>query len=374
MPIKKNDMVINVAESVKNFFVDLSRPNMTIENISEIVSPRLDDLIKNYEVRGLKYGAGKFSIKYADENHFQLEFEMYFQDSADKWHKCADTSNKRDANLLEAGAWKTVKSLKIITFPIEKSTADNLKEDFNVNKGIAPIRPKKSPDCEELPAFNELTAYLRGAKNWQEFEIRLKDFLDKVPFALKEQGVENYVAKIFSFVEGKTLSIICKIYCRENSEWLEHSVFCEMDESAVPTWATKNLSTKLTDVTARYEKNFHIVSLDEIPSLSKLSSYLRGAKNWNDFETRLKKFSIMIPFALKKIGHDDCAAKLFSSVEGDTLRVVHKIYFKEDGKWVEHNTFCDLNELQAPTWATKNLSEKEIDVTARYEKNFRITI
>ncbi|MBR0261039.1 MAG: hypothetical protein IJQ85_04505 [Selenomonadaceae bacterium] len=374
MPIKKTDMVISLAESLKNFFVDLSRPNMTIENISEIVSPRLDDLIKNYEARGLTYGAGKFSIKYADENHFQLEFEMYFQDNAGKWHKCADTSDKRDVNLLEAGAWKTIKSLKVVTFPIEKPTADDLKEKFSVNKGVAPIRPKKSPDGEEVPAFNELAAYLRGAKNWQEFEIRLKDFLDKVPFALKDQGVENYVAKIFSFVEGNTLGVIYKLYYKENGEWIERSVFCEIDESAAPTWATKSLSAEFIDVTARYEKNFHIAGLDEIPSLKKLSSYLHGAKNWNDFETRLKKFSIMIPFVLKKISHDDYGAKLFSFVEGDTLRVIHRMYYKEDGKWVEYNTFCDLNELQAPTWATKNLSEKESDVTARYEKNFRVTI
>ena len=116
----KIEMVADLVESAKNFFVDLFRPNMTLEKISDVVSPRLDDLIKKYEERNLEYSAGKFSIKYADEKHFQLEFEMYFRDEEGKWHKCANESDKRDADLLEIGAWKTVTALKVITFPIEK--------------------------------------------------------------------------------------------------------------------------------------------------------------------------------------------------------------------------------------------------------------
>ena len=105
---------------------------MTLEKISDVVSPRLDDMIKKQEDRGLKYSAGKFHVKYADEKHFQLEFEMYFQDEEGKWHKCANESDLRDAELLEVGAWKTIKALKVITFPIEKpqSAGDEvLKQD-----------------------------------------------------------------------------------------------------------------------------------------------------------------------------------------------------------------------------------------------------
>ena len=121
----KIEMVTDLVESVKNFFVDLFRPDMTLEKISEVVSPRLDDTIRKYEERGLEYSAGKFHIKYADEKHFQLEFEMYFRDEEGKWHKCANESDLRDYTLLEAGAWKTIKALKDITFPIEKPNNKN---------------------------------------------------------------------------------------------------------------------------------------------------------------------------------------------------------------------------------------------------------
>ena len=151
----KIEKVADFVEAAKNFFVDLFRPDMTLEKISDVVSPRLDDTIKKYEARGLEYSAGKFSIKYADEKHFQLEFEMYFRDEEGKWHKCANESDLRDYTLLEAGAWKTIQALKVITFPIEKpKTAggevlqkDNKLEEYRE----ALAAPADTPDFDREP-------------------------------------------------------------------------------------------------------------------------------------------------------------------------------------------------------------------------------
>ena len=43
----KIDMVADLLEAAKNFFIDLFRPDMTFEKISDVISPRLDDAIKN---------------------------------------------------------------------------------------------------------------------------------------------------------------------------------------------------------------------------------------------------------------------------------------------------------------------------------------
>ena len=95
---------------------------------------------------------------------------------------------------------------------------------------------------------------------------------------------------------------------------------------------------------------------------------------WQDFETRLKGFSSKMPVALKKKGIEDYAAKLFSYVKDDILCVCYKIYYKENGHWVEHSTLCNFEEFTVPTWATKGLSADEVDVTARYEKYLQINI
>lgn len=116
---EKIEVAKAAVESVKDFFKNLLKPNMKIEDIKEVAMPRLTELIEKNEKNGLQYSAGKFHVKYADEEHFQLEFEMYFKDDEDKWHKVANESERREFDLLEDGSAKTLKALKVVTFPIE---------------------------------------------------------------------------------------------------------------------------------------------------------------------------------------------------------------------------------------------------------------
>ena len=125
---KSIDMAV---ESVKDFFKNLLNPNMTLEDIADVASPRLDELILKHETNGLVYSAGKFHVKYADEKHFQLEFEMYFKAKDGTWHKVANESELRELKLLEEGAAKTLEKLKVITFPIEPP--ENLPSNTNNN-------------------------------------------------------------------------------------------------------------------------------------------------------------------------------------------------------------------------------------------------
>lgn len=117
MAITKQSMEV-VVEQIKDFFKNLLNPNMKIEDIADVVSSRLDPIIIEHEKKGLHYSAGKFYIKAADEKHFQLEFEIFFKDDEDKWHKLSNQSEPRDIKLLEEGAAKTLQKLKSIEFPI----------------------------------------------------------------------------------------------------------------------------------------------------------------------------------------------------------------------------------------------------------------
>ena len=136
---KSIDMAV---ESVKDFFKNLLNPNMTLEDIADVASPRLDELIQKHEANGLIYSAGKFHVKYADEKHFQLEFEMYFKDKEGKWHKVANESELRELKLLEEGASKTLAKLKVITFPIEPPET-------------LPSRTEKSADENAVPKLEK---------------------------------------------------------------------------------------------------------------------------------------------------------------------------------------------------------------------------
>lgn len=98
------------------------------------------------------------------------------------------------------------------------------------------------------------------------------------------------------------------------------------------------------------------------------------AANWQEVENWLKDFLPKLQNALKETGIVDYAAKLFSSVEGNVMRLVHKLYYKENGKWVEKTTVREIDESEVPAWAKEGLTAKESDVTERYEKELELTV
>ncbi len=114
-----------------------------------------------------------------------------------------------------------------------------------------------------------------------------------------------------------------------------------------------------------------------IPLLIGLGDLVGGymvVTNWQEVENWLKSFLPKLQDVLKETGIVDYAAKLFSSVEGNVMRLVHKLYYKENGKWVEKTTVREIDESEVPAWAKEGLTAKESDVTARYEKELELTV
>lgn len=150
MPITKKSLEL-VVENVRNFFNDLLSPNMTIEDIAEVASTRLDDVIRQHVASGLTYSAGKFRVNFVDDEHFRLEFEMYFQDADGKWHKLANESEPRDIKLLEIGAQKTVKVLQSIEFPIKAPETEAPAEPVEEKSAEKNIPVEEKPAEEPAP-------------------------------------------------------------------------------------------------------------------------------------------------------------------------------------------------------------------------------
>lgn len=129
MAITKESIGMAV-ETIKDFFKDLLRPNMELEDIKQITFPRFQKLIKEYEKKGLQYGGGKLYVKYNDDEHFKLEFEMYFRDEEERWHKVANESEMRDIQLLEYSLIKTLKTLKVVEFQIDAPTSEKVEKNI----------------------------------------------------------------------------------------------------------------------------------------------------------------------------------------------------------------------------------------------------
>ena len=149
MAITKESLAMAV-ETVKDFFKDILRPNMELEDIKQITFPRFHDLIKKYEKAGCAYGGGKLYVKLADDDHFNLEFEMYFRDEEERWHKVANESELRDLKLMEDSLIKTLKSLKTIEFAIDAPPSEKDKENI---KNVTP--PETIYDVEDRTKIDE---------------------------------------------------------------------------------------------------------------------------------------------------------------------------------------------------------------------------
>ena len=96
------------------------------------------------------------------------------------------------------------------------------------------------------------------------------------------------------------------------------------------------------------------------------------AANWNEVVSWLEDLLPQINEKLKGVVKH--SAKLFSNIKGEVLSLVHKLYYKENGKFYEQTTTREIDESQVPEWAKAELNEEETDVTDRYKEKLQLEI
>ena len=95
---------------------------------------------------------------------------------------------------------------------------------------------------------------------------------------------------------------------------------------------------------------------------------------WKRFENWLRKFLSKIRAVIRDSGIGEFTAKIISGVNGNVMRLVHRVYYKEDGKWFEQTTVREIAESDVPAWAKEGLSAREINVTPLYEKQLELSV
>ena len=109
-------LIDSAFETLKELF----RPNMSLNDIAEKYSPRIDEIILQNQKEGFTYTAGKFKIVFVRKNIFCLKFELYFQDVNKKWHKVANSSEAMNAEIwLSPEARLELQNIKEKVFDVE---------------------------------------------------------------------------------------------------------------------------------------------------------------------------------------------------------------------------------------------------------------
>ena len=96
--------------------------------------------------------------------------------------------------------------------------------------------------------------------------------------------------------------------------------------------------------------------------------------NWEEVVGWLNELFPKVKKALADAGILNYVSKLFSSVSESVMRLVNRLYYKENGKFYEQTTTREIDESEVPEWAREGLSEKETDVTNRYKEEMQLEI
>lgn len=93
-------------------------PNMELEQLAELYSESLDDLIIRERKLNHNYVGGEFIIKYLNDKLFLTSYEMYFQDENKEWLKKSGESKPQELINLTEKAIKILKTDKKVIFEI----------------------------------------------------------------------------------------------------------------------------------------------------------------------------------------------------------------------------------------------------------------
>ena len=93
---------------------------------------------------------------------------------------------------------------------------------------------------------------------------------------------------------------------------------------------------------------------------------------WDDIVDWLRSFTRKVKNFFRNIGH---AAKIFAQrVRNYMFQVLHRVFFKENGKWFQETTRVEVEESEVPAWAKAGVANSETDVTDKYQRELSLTV
>ena len=100
------------------------------------------------------------------------------------------------------------------------------------------------------------------------------------------------------------------------------------------------------------------------------------AANWNSIVNWLKDFVPKLRAAWNSVRENvPHGARIFGDiiVEGAErlARIIHKLYYKENGQWIEETTTRKVSEDEVPASIRNKINRKEADITEEIEKELK---
>ena len=103
------------------------------------------------------------------------------------------------------------------------------------------------------------------------------------------------------------------------------------------------------------------------------------AANWDSIVNWLKDFVPKLRAAWNSVRENvPHGARMFGDiiVEGAERlsRIMHKLYYKENGQWIEETTTRKVSEDEVPASIRNKINRKEADITEEIEKELKLEV
>ena len=103
------------------------------------------------------------------------------------------------------------------------------------------------------------------------------------------------------------------------------------------------------------------------------------AANWDSIVNWLKDFVPKLRAAWNSVRENvPHGARIFGDiiVEGAErlARIIHKLYYKENGQWIEETTTRKVSEDEVPASIRNKINRKEADITEEIEKELKLEV
>ena len=103
------------------------------------------------------------------------------------------------------------------------------------------------------------------------------------------------------------------------------------------------------------------------------------AANWNSIVNWLKDFVPKLRAACNSVRENvPHGARIFGDiiVEGAErlARIIHKLYYKENGQWIEETTTRKVSEDEVPAPIRNKMNREEADITEEIEKELKLEV
>lgn len=97
---------------------------------------------------------------------------------------------------------------------------------------------------------------------------------------------------------------------------------------------------------------------------------------WNEIVDWLADFipKIRELFRTVKRNIAHAAGMFIQQMKDAYAKIMHKLYYKEEGKWIEETTTRTLPENEVPPSIRKKLRSQETEVTEEFEKELKLEI